>query len=217
LVAGGRRGGGGLVGELVFGCVEAQEDLQESQGREVQIGSAERSTSEAPDLMLWLSDPRGDPPRFEIDVGLLKPRSRGSVRLRSEDPMAAPSIDLPGLRDSSDLERLAEGYRRGVEVASRPEIRRLCVGPAPPDPGDGADLQALIHHESCSFPHVVDTCGMGPRPDSGAVVNASARVHGTERLSVVDASVIPAPPSGFSHVPTIMFAERLSELIQSSL
>lgn len=64
--------------------------------------------SEAPDLMLWLSDPRGDPPVFEIDVGLLRPRSRGTVRLRSADPADTPKIRLPGLVDRSDLERLAE-------------------------------------------------------------------------------------------------------------
>jgi choline dehydrogenase len=52
---------------------------------------------------------------------------------------------------------------------------------------------------------------MGPSPHDGAVVDASGRVHGTERLSVVDASIIPEPPSGFPHIPTIMMAERLSE------
>jgi choline dehydrogenase-like flavoprotein len=57
---------------------------------------------------------------------------------------------------------------------------------------------------------------MGPRPDEGAVVDALGRVHGTERLSVVDASVMPDVPSGFTHFPTIMIAERLSERIASS-
>jgi choline dehydrogenase-like flavoprotein len=52
---------------------------------------------------------------------------------------------------------------------------------------------------------------MGPRPEDGAVVDASGRVHGAERLSVVDASIMPDVPSGFTHVPTIMIAERLSE------
>ena len=54
---------------------------------------------------------------------------------------------------------------------------------------------------------------MGPSTDDGAVVDAHGSVHGTERLSVVDASIIPTPPSGFPHVITIMLAERLSELI----
>ena len=83
--------------------------------------------------MLWLSDPRGDPPVFEIDVVLLRPRSRGTVRLRSVDPTEPPSIALPNMSDPFDVERLAEGYRRGHEVASRPELRRLCD--ATPSPG----------------------------------------------------------------------------------
>jgi choline dehydrogenase len=53
--------------------------------------SSTTASAEAPDLMLWLSDPRGDPPIFEIDVGLLRPRSRGSVRLRSTDPADPPA------------------------------------------------------------------------------------------------------------------------------
>jgi choline dehydrogenase-like flavoprotein len=56
----------------------------------------------------------------------------------------------------------------------------------------------------------------GPRPEQGAVVDPSGRVHGTEGLSVVDASIMPDVPSGFTHIPTIMIAERLSEEIASS-
>ena len=52
---------------------------------------------------------------------------------------------------------------------------------------------------------------MGPSPGEGAVVDASGRVHGVEALSVIDASIIPEPPSGFPHIVTIMLAEHLSE------
>jgi choline dehydrogenase len=179
--------------------------------------SADRSSSEAPNLMLWLSDQRGDPPIFEIDVGLLKPRSRGSVRLRSADPSAPPRIDLPNLRDPSDVDRLGEGYRRALQVAARPEVRRLCPDPLPAEPRGADQLRSLIRTEAYSLPHVVGTCAMGPRPEDGAVVDSSGCVHGTERLTVTDASIIPVAPSGFSHIPTIMIAERLSEAIASSL
>jgi choline dehydrogenase len=167
--------------------------------------------------MLWLSDPRGDPPVFEIDVVRLRPRSRGTVRLRSGDPTEPPSIALPNMSDPFDVERLAECYRRGHEVASKPELRRLCD--APPSPGTrGADeLPGLIRAEGYSFAHVVGTCSMGSAPDEGAVVDPAGRVHGTERFSVVDASIVPNEPSGFTHIPTVMLAERLSELIATSL
>jgi choline dehydrogenase-like flavoprotein len=179
--------------------------------------SAATSSDEAPDLMLWLSDPRGDPPIFELDVVLLRPRSRGAVRLRSADPTEPPLIELPNLRDPFDVERLVEGYRRGLEVARQPELRRLCAAPPSPDTRAADELPNMIRANGYTFPHVVGTCSMGPRADDGAVVDASGRVHGTERLSVVDASIVPNGPSGFTHIPTVMIAERLSEHIAAQL
>jgi choline dehydrogenase len=171
------------------------------------------SSDEAPDLMFWLSDPRGAPAVFELDVVLLRPRSRGAVRLRSADPSEPPCIELPGLSDPFDVERLAEAYVRGLEVAGRPEIRRLCAQPLSPTVRSADELRDLIRANSHSFPHVVGTCAMGPRPDQGAVVDTSGRVHGVDGLSVVDASIVPNGPSAFTHIPTIMIAERLSEQI----
>ena len=173
--------------------------------------SAATSSDEAPDLMLWLSDPRGDPPIFEIDVVLLRPRARGSVRLRSTNPADPPLIELPNPRHPSDVDRLVEGYRRGLEIAGRPEVRRLCAAPPSPGADGGDDLPKVICTESYSLPHVVGTCAMGPWPDEGAVVDVHGRVHGTDRLSVVDASIVPNGPAAFTHIPTIMLAERLSE------
>jgi choline dehydrogenase len=172
-------------------------------------------TDEAPDLMLWLSDPAGAEGVFWIDAGLLRPSSRGSVRLRSADPEAAPLVRLPGVRDPRDVECLAEAYARGLEVARRPEIRRLCADPPSPDLDDADERRHLVRANHFSIPHVVGTCSMGPRPEDGAVVDAAGRVHGTERLSVVDASIIPNGPSSFTQLPTIMLAERLSEQIAS--
>ena len=179
--------------------------------------SATASSDQAPDLMLWLSDPRGDPPIFEIDVVLLKPDSRGTVRLRTADPAQPPLVELPNLRESSDVERLAEGYRLALEVAHQPQIRRLCADPPSPDIRADNELPKMIRAESYSFPHVVGTCSMGPRAEDGAVVDACGHVHGTSRLSVIDASVVPNGPSGFTHFPTVMIAERLSEELAAHL
>jgi choline dehydrogenase len=181
--------------------------------------SGGRSIDQAPDLMFWLCDPVGSPDElapFEIDVVLLKPRSRGTVRLRSADPLEPPAIVLPSLSDRSDVERLAAGYLRALEVANRPELRRLCTGAPPPDLRD-SELLTLIRSEAYSLPHVVGTCAMGPLPEGGAVVDRGGRVHGTERLTVVDASIMPDVPSGFTHIPTIMIAERLAEILSALL
>jgi len=176
-------------------------------------------TSGPPDLMLWLPDPfqaPDGPPIFEIEVLLMKPRSRGRVRLRSADPTDAPRIDLPSLQDPYDVRRLAEAYTRALEVANRGELRGLCVDQAKPILS-GQDLVDWIRSSVYSMPHVVGTCAMGPSPGDGSVVDASGRVHGVESLYVADASIIPDAPSGFPHLITMMLAERLAPVIAASL
>ena len=172
--------------------------------------SAARSTRETPDLMFWFADPNEQDPSFGIEIVLLRPRSRGRVRLRSKDPADPPRIELPKLSESIDVDRLVEGYRRALAVANNAAVRELCGGAAPTEP---ASLPELIDAEEYSIPHVVGTCAMGPRPEDGGVVDATGRVHGTEKLSIVDASIMPDVPSGFVHFPVIMIAERLAERI----
>lgn len=178
--------------------------------------SASAPESGPPDLMLWFADPDGDPPSWSIEAVLLKPRSRGSVRLRSADPTDPPRIELPGLSEPTDLERLTEGYLRAHAVASMPELQRRYAEPVPAPP-HGDELQRRVRGTAYSVPHVVGTCSMGGKPDDGAVVDASGQVHGLEGLYVVDASIMPDVPSGFTHLSTIMIAERLSEVIAERL
>jgi choline dehydrogenase len=176
--------------------------------------SSTAASSSGPDMIFWLTDPTGDEPRFYLDPILMQPRARGSVRLRSTDPTDRPRITLPRVQDEpADMERLAEGYRRGLELANRPEIRRLAGEPAPPDPGSVEELHRAIIENAYSIPHVVGTCAMGPSPEEGAVVDALGQVHGVAGLAVVDASIMPEPPSGFPHIITIMIAEHLSNVV----
>lgn len=172
--------------------------------------SATASSPSQPDLMFWISDPDATDPGFYLDPVLLRPESRGTVRLRSADPTEPPRIELPGLREAVDVERLVEGYRRGLELAHRTELRRVCEANPPPDPVAAADWRRRVAEGAYSIPHVVGTCAMGPNPDAGAVVNAMGLVHGVERLAVVDASIIPEAPTGFPHLITIMIAEHLA-------
>jgi len=98
------------------------------------IGTSKSSlatTGDAPDMMIWVADPVGDEPTFELEAVLMKPHSRGSVLLRSSDPTATPRITLPGLRDERDVDRLVEGHRLIVELTARPEMRRLVKQRAP--------------------------------------------------------------------------------------
>ena len=179
--------------------------------------SAAAPAGGAPDLMLWIEEPSGDPPELWIEAVLLKPEARGRVSLRSADPADLPRVELPRVHEAPDVARLVEGYTRAWEVANRPELRALCPKPPAPDIAAAEDLSALVREEAYSVPHVVGTCAMGPSTDPNAVVDAWGRVHGLERLSVIDASIIPTPPSGFPHLATIMIAERLSEAAIQSL
>ena len=85
---------------------------------------------------------------------------------------------MPSLDDPADVARLAEGYRRALEVANNPVLRRHCDGPAPREPDD---LESLIRRELFSVPHTAGTCAMG------SVVDGSGNVLGVEGLTVADA------------------------------
>ena len=166
---------------------------------------------EAPNLMFWPADPYGEPAAYTIDTLLLRPTSRGSVRLRSSDVESPPVIDLRLLSERSDLELLAEGYERAYEVAAQTELREVCGGPLTPPAHDRRDLLRIVRENAYPLPHVFGTCAMGPSPEDGAVVDVSGRVHGIDGLYVIDASIMPSVPSAFTHIPTIAIAERLSE------
>ncbi len=177
--------------------------------------TAGRPADTAPDMMFWLTDPAGAEGAFSLDPVLLKPESRGRVRLRSSDPSDPPRISLPGVRVAADLERLMHGYRLGLEIANHPAVRRLATESAPAIPGSVREFRDGVLSGAYSLPHVVGTCRMGPSPADGDVVDAQGRVHGVEGLCVIDASVDPDAPSGFPHLITLMLAEHLSARLSS--
>jgi choline dehydrogenase len=141
--------------------------------------------------------------------------SRGYVRARSADPFAPPIIQPNYLAHELD--------RRGALAALRLARRILRSAPLAPyydgekTPGEeieGDDELLAYGRESCSACyHPMGTCRMGRHDDPGAVVNAELRVHGLEGLRVVDASVMPTMPSGNLNAPTLMIAEKASDMI----
>ncbi|HYK96431.1 MAG TPA: FAD-dependent oxidoreductase [Candidatus Dormibacteraeota bacterium] len=174
--------------------------------------SRSQPTDGPPDLMFWIHEPSEDDGRLYLDPILLKPESRGTVRLRSADPQDPPRIVLPGVRTDHDVVRLMEGYEVGVAIANHRSIRALAGESGPSMPSGTAELRERVAN-AYSLPHVVGTCRMGPSPDAGDVVDAIGRVHGVDGLRVIDASVIPDAPSGFPHLVTIMAAEHLSQQV----
>ena len=149
-----------------------------------------------------------------IAAALLKPASRGRVRLRSLDPDAAPGIDLGYYREPGDLDRILEGLRLADAAAADPAGAGLTGGerhgPGRRVIADDAAAAAWIRTATWSYHHPVGTCAMGLDPAAGAVVGPDARVHGVAGLSVADASILPDIPSANTNLPVIMAAEHIA-------
>jgi choline dehydrogenase len=179
--------------------------------------SSAADSASAPDLQCVVGGPyEGEPATFFLAAALLKPRSRGSVALRSIDPTAPPRIDLGYFRTSDDLDRLLAGLERVREAAQVSVIKELSGG-VQFAPGSEDDLRQWIPRTTWTYHHPVGTCAMGVDPSAGAVVDPACRVHGVAGLRVVDASVMPDIPSANTHVPTIMVAERAAAFIAADV
>ncbi len=146
---------------------------------------------------------------------LVDVRSRGSIRLRSADPRWAPAIEADYYDDQTDLDAMVAGCRRLTEIAGQGPLARLIDRPFGLDaaPSD-VDLAEHVRQYTQTTFHPTSTCAMGSGED--AVVDAELRVRGVDGLRVVDASVMPAVPRGNTNAPTIMVAEKASDLIRSS-
>jgi choline dehydrogenase len=178
----------------------------------------------APDLeLVWLPVPFAGhgltpPPGHGLSLGvlLLQPDSRGRIRLASADPAEPPVIDPGYLTAESDLPRLVAGMRIAERLCDADALRPYVGRPMPPWPGkvDDASLARFVREHGETAYHPVGTCRMGS--DDAAVVDCQLRVRGLSGLRVVDASVMPRIIRGHTQAPTVMIAERASDLIQAS-
>jgi choline dehydrogenase len=152
---------------------------------------------------------------FTAAPTLVGVQSRGSIRLRSADPTWHPAIDAAYLEDQTDLDALLAGMRRTWEICTQGALSAYLDRPwqLPASPSD-EDLLEHARTWAQTLYHPVSTCAMGTGED--AVVDPELRVRGIDGLRVVDASVMPAVPRGNTNAPTIMFAERASDLIRSA-
>ncbi|WP_155058238.1 GMC family oxidoreductase [Streptomyces blattellae] len=146
-------------------------------------------------------------------VSLLTPASRGQIRLRSDDPTAAPVIDPRYLTEPSDRQTLVEGIRQLVDIATAPAFR-VYVGEHPRDLTAPADVDAVLEYvrrTTMSISHPVGTCRAGT--DSLSVVDPELRVHGIDGLRVIDASVMPDITRAPTHAAAVAIGERGSEFM----
>lgn len=142
-----------------------------------------------------------------------RPRSVGSVKIRSADPAVYPDIDPNYLSEPDDLRVLRDGIRLTREIIAQSaydEFRGSEYAPGGQAQSDEA-LDSYIRDHANTLYHPIGTCKMGS--DDMAVVDPALRVRGVDGLRVIDASIMPDIPSGNTNFPTMMIAEKAAALI----
>jgi len=160
---------------------------------------------------------QGHPNSISILPGVVRPLSRGTVRLTSSDPLVKPRVNPNYLGASADRDRLVQAVKLAREIFATRAFSEW-VGPElmpGPEVGNSdEDLRAFVVGNADSYHHQAGSCRMGL--DELAVVDPELRVHGVEGLRIADASVMPAVPSGNCHAGIVMIAERAAHMIKSS-
>jgi len=153
---------------------------------------------------------------FSCHVCVLRPRSRGSVRLASKDPAEAPLIDPNFLADRDDMDRLIRGVRLMRSLLAQPALAGYGNKEFATSVRAQTDMQIeqFIRNHADTEYHPVGTCRMGNGPDD--VVDAELRVHGMQGLRVIDASIMPNLISGNTNAPVIMIAEKAADMIKAA-
>lgn len=146
----------------------------------------------------------------------LRPESRGSVRLRSADPLAAPAITFNLLEAESDMKVLADGIDWTRRLMSTSPLSDFIDVESLPGPAvrDSEDIRKFMRAAVVTAQHPACTCRMGV--DSQSVVDPQLRVHGVTGIRVADASVMPTLIGGHTNAAAVMIGERAADIIRQT-
>jgi choline dehydrogenase len=188
---------------------------------QVAIFTRSGPAAERPDIQFHMQPLSADKPgqgahpfsAFTASVCQLRPYSRGSVEIRSADPLAYPAIHANYLSDPRDHPIVIGGIRVARRIAAAPSLAPHIVSEFAPGERYQSDAELLdaARQFSQSIYHPAGTCKMGR--DATAVVDERLRVHGLAALRVVDASIMPELVSGNTNAPVIMIAEKAADMI----
>ncbi len=154
---------------------------------------------------------------FTVNSTFLRPRSRGSLKLRSSDMNDPPIIDPNYFDDPHDRNMSVRSVREIRKILSQPAIKKLIEHERLPGDNINSDsaILAYARQYACCDYHPVGTCKMGL--DKLSVVDSKLRVHGIESLRIIDSSIMPVLPSGNTNAPTIMIAEKGGDMLINNM
>ena len=146
---------------------------------------------------------------------LVSPKARGQVWLRSSDPTAKPRLITNSLSEPDDVDSMIAGMQLAREIAAQPALKEITITELKPgaETVDRAELEADLRRRLMLIYPPVGTARMSDTHEQ-AVVNSRLQVHGVDALRVIDASIMPTIVGGNTNAPTIMIAERASDLIR---
>jgi 4-pyridoxate dehydrogenase len=153
---------------------------------------------------------------FSLRAVMLRPQSRGEIRLASADPRVPVKIRQNFLATKDDRRTIRDGLKLVRRVCATPPLSEYAareLAPGPEVQSDG-ELDAYIRATAATAHHPLGTCKMGPDGDPTAVVDGELRVRGIDGLRVVDASVMPDLVGGNINAVVIMIAEKAADLIR---
>ena len=159
---------------------------------------------------------QANPNAVSILPGVVRPTSRGWIRLASGNPLDKPLVNPNYLATEADLQRLVDAVKLARTIFATKAFSAWAAAELLPGPAVATDDQVreFVRQRADSYHHQVGSCKMGV--DNMAVVDPDLRVRGVERLRVADASVMPVVPSGNCNAGILMIAEKCADLLKAS-
>lgn len=158
-------------------------------------------------------------PSISTLVGLMRPRNRGRITLRSADPLVPPVIAHQQLSSTDDIDQIVEGIAIARDILRQPAMAPFIKGELRPGAAmtDPAQLRDYVRMASIPLYHPVGTAKMGHRDDPMAVVDSDLKLIGVEGLWVADASIMPTLPQGNTNATAIMIGDKGSDHVIRTL